>query len=83
MKYTGYNTHRLKEDDPYHRDEVAIAKYFDKEMSKNPQMIGQILNTEYHITTEEQEKIALTVLQWLGTPVGKSFINKIYKTKIL
>jgi len=82
MKYTGYNLHRLKEDDPYHKDEVRIAKMMDQEMRRNPDFIGRILNTDHYITTEEQEKIALSVFQWLGTPVGKAFINQFYNTNI-
>jgi len=84
---TGYNAHRLKENDPYHAKEVTFVKEFNKEISYNNDYMNQIvyknrrsnnlLQIEYDYLTEEEEKIVLSVIQWLGTHVGQSFLERV------
>ena len=81
FKYVGYNTHRLVENDPYYEKEIAFVEEINKELHYNSSFLKQIVRkpTGHNYLTEEEEKVALSVIQWLGTPVGQGFINKVMK----
>lgn len=86
-KYVGYNTHRLKENDDYHKLEVAFVEEINQELKYNPNFldgivqknryVNELLQVEYDYLTEEEEKVALSVIQWLGTPVGQGFLERV------
>jgi hypothetical protein len=77
----GYNQHRLKSDDHYYKKECNFVKVINDEMKHNTVFLSQIVyNGEINIyLTEHEEKVVLSVIQWLGTPVGQSLIDKVNK----
>jgi len=80
-KKYGYNTHRLIPEDEYHEKEIAFIETFNEELKWNSLFIEQIVNKnkKQDYLTEEEEKVALSVIQWLGTPVGQGFLDKVEK----
>jgi hypothetical protein len=75
-KKVGYNDHRLIKDG-YHDLEVAFNEIANKELKYNSMFLNQIANSRKTIyLTDHEEKIVLSVLQWLGTPVGQGFIEQ-------
>lgn len=77
----GFNVHRLREDDPYYKDEITIVSILNQDLELSPNLIADILGKSY--TTEHEDRVFLTVLQWLGTPVGKDFLNRVYDLKLI
>ena len=77
----GFNAHRLKENDPYHKKEIDFVKAINQEIKYNNNTLAQIVNHVDHkeYLEENEEKIVLSVIQWLGTPVGQGFIEKVSK----
>lgn len=77
----GYNKHRLKRDDDYHTLEVAFADTFNEEFGRNWNNLASIVNNPEHksFLTEEEEKAVLSTIQWLGTPVGQGFLERVNK----
>jgi len=78
---TGFNSHRLIKDDPYYAKEIAYVEAINNEFKYSHNYLAQIVNHPEHkmYLTEDEEKIALSVIQWLGTPVGQGFIHKVEK----
>ena len=78
---TGFNSHRLIETDSYHKKEIDFVKVINKELEYNKKFLCQILDGsgKTHYMDEHHEKIVLSVIQWLGTPVGQGFINEVNK----
>lgn len=77
----GFNTHRLKEDDPYYKKECDFVKAINDEINANPNALNEIVNhakSSYYLN-ENEEKVALSVIQWLGTPIGQAFLEKVRK----
>lgn len=79
IQHVGFNDHRLTTD-PYSKHEVLSAELMDKMIESDGTTIPKICGLEY--MEESEERIALSVIQWLGTPVGKSFINEVFGTDI-
>lgn len=77
----GYNSHRLVEGDEYFKKEVNFVKVINQELQWNPRFLAQIINgnDKYYQLSEEGEKIALSIIQWLGTPVGQAFLERVNK----
>jgi hypothetical protein len=77
----GFNSHRLKEDDEYYKKECDFVKAINNEMNYNHQFLAQIVNHSLRKDYLEldEEKIVLSVIQWLGTPVGQGFLEKVSK----
>jgi len=76
----GFRPYRLIETDPYHAKEVAFVKVFNKEMEYNKNFIHQIISSENGFyLSEREETIVLSVIQWLGTPVGQGFLEEVNK----
>lgn len=75
----GFNSHRLKENDSYHKKECDFVKAINHEMKFNNSFLAQIVNHSEHkkYLEDNEEKIVLSVIQWLGTPVGQSFLDKV------
>jgi hypothetical protein len=78
-KRYGYNIHRLKSEDDYYSKEVAFAEAINKELKYSPDMLAQIVGNPERKTwlTEDEEKAVLSTIQWLGTPVGQGFLEKV------
>lgn len=74
----GYGTHRLKRDDKYHADEVRLSDEFAKMNGEYPNLLEQIVfgnDTHCVILDDHEKRLAATIIQWLGTPVGKGFMR--------
>jgi hypothetical protein len=82
MKTSGYKEYRLIKDDPYHEKEIKALEVFNKEYLKDTSFIvfGENPNSGIEpndYLTERDEKVVLGFVQWLGTPIGQSFIEQI------
>lgn len=87
MKTSGFKDYRLKEDDKYYKDEVNALKIFNNEHIQHADLIvfgqkdGASMEANDNLS-EREERIVLGVIQWIGTPVGKSFINKVFDAEL-
>lgn len=83
-RLTGYRDYRLNNDDPYHQRERDFVEVFKKENGYYD-FYSHLCGIEMehgHPTrqpTEDECRIITTVIQWLGTPVGQSFLHKVEK----
>jgi hypothetical protein len=82
MKTSGFKEYRLKKDDKYYSKEIKALTIFNEDHLEHASSIvfGQKDDTgsfpnEY--LTDREEKIVLGVIQWLGTPVGQGFLNRL------
>jgi len=77
----GYNSHRLKVGDPYHKKEIDFVKAINNFIRGNNNTLSEIINSPNNggYLDEHEEKIVLSVIQWLGTPVGQGFLEKVEK----
>lgn len=87
IKHVGLHAYRLA-DDPHGR-EAAFAEEWAKEQAKPP-MLAMMIHSEkaddawatfgrnYYPErlTQREAEIAATVVQWLGSPVGFTFVEK-------
>lgn len=78
----GFSSHRLQPNDLYYADEVALNKTFNDWIRNNPYFWDYMLGCDKdgmhplgHLTPKELQIVATTI-QWLGTPVGKSFLRE-------
>jgi thiaminase len=78
---TGYKAHRLNIEDEYYQDEVAYALAITELIKYDNQFLDTVCAHPRGHLTEGESKVALTVLQWLGTPVGKGYLNKVKEIK--
>lgn len=72
--HQGFNSHRLK-DNPR---EVAFSKQWQEE-----QALGRVLHyilPAKPTVTERDEAVAATVVQWLGSNVGMSFLEQVIRS---
>lgn len=79
--FVGFNTHRLKFNDDYHKKECDFVMAINEELKYNRNFLAQIVNHPEHknYLDDNEEKVALSVIQWLGTPVGQGFLDKVSK----
>ncbi len=77
----GFNAHHLKPDDSYHKKEIDFVMAINEEIKHNNSTLSQIINHPKHKDwlEDDEEKIVLSVIQWLGTPVGQGFLEKVSK----
>lgn len=78
----GYNQHRLKQWDAYYLKEIAFVETLNEEMKYNSSFLAQLVNrpdqpTNHKYLTEDEEKAVLSTIQWLGTPVGQAFLERV------
>ena len=71
--------HRINNPDRYHDKERAFVKAFE-DYDYNYKFDFFAGTDDYgdpvrHLSNQEMS-LVLTVIQWLGTPVGQSFLNK-------
>lgn len=77
--------YRVNNQDPYHEQERQYRKAFDEleksgfDINHFGGMVGGIDRIRY--LTEEEKKIVYSVIQWLGTPVGRSFLKTVQGSK--
>lgn len=82
MKTSGFKDHRLIQDDDYYAKEIKALEIFNKEYLSDADLIvfgqkdGTGCRPKDHLT-EREEKIVLSVIQWLGTLVGQHFISSL------
>lgn len=73
----------VKGGDKYYAKEVKALEIFNREHLKHTSLIvfGQKSDDNFltpnDYLTEREEKIVLSVIQWMGTPVGEGFINQL------
>ncbi len=74
----GHNEHRLTNEE-YNALEVKYVKRMNKLLKQNPQFLDQIVSRkrgdDIDYLNDEERKIVMSVIQWLGTPVGQSFVK--------
>jgi hypothetical protein len=81
----GYNHKRIENTDPYHDKERKYLKVFNDMIENETFNIDYLTGTSQvsgisgpnHFLTREESKLVATVIQWLGTPIGQSFIKKV------
>ncbi len=78
----GFNTHRLNPEDNYCRPEIifqeTFQKRYDRDMYDALKDISGIKRAEgedKHLTDREQ-RLMLSVVQWMGSPSGQGFIEE-------
>lgn len=82
-KFVGFNSHRLKEGDEYHKKEVDFVETFHEDTYyENVEKIVFSTEDQYpHYPksnlTNRELKIVMSTIQWLGTPVGQGFLEKV------
>lgn len=72
----GYRHHRLQTDDEYgyYDAEKAFVEEFQKSFP-SLRNVENIVGADW--LDEGQLKAVVSVIQWLGTPVGKNFVNNV------
>lgn len=74
MAVDGFNTHRLKKDEEYYAKEVLIA---EEVSTWEDYKFNEIVYKEKgKILSKKEKRIMASTLQWLGTPIGKSFLSQ-------
>jgi len=89
-KIVGYRSHRLNPDDPYNADECKLNEIFNKYIKQNKNFWDLLVygssvdygklgnpNIPEKYLSEHELKIVATIIQWLGTPVGKGFLYEV------
>jgi hypothetical protein len=82
FKNVGFNAIRLKkEDGGYFDKEINFVKAINEEMERSSTILAQIVGNPERKTwlDEHDNKVVLSVIQWLGTPVGQGFLDKVSK----
>jgi len=82
MKTSGFKDYRLKEYDKYYEKEINALKNFNEDHLKDADLIVFGVKEGTSMTangtlSDREEKIVLSIIQWLGTPVGQGFIQTI------
>lgn len=78
VEHVGLHTHRL--DREAHMNDAAQmleTRFHDRWTEVAPNMLGYILGSgnERAAVSPDEARIAATVVQWLGTPVGQNFLD--------
>ena len=77
---SGFKDYRLIKDDPYYEEEVKFNELFNREDEKDNWDVIIFGNKDVNhppndTLSEREKKIIAGVIQWLGTPVGNSFLR--------
>jgi hypothetical protein len=75
----GFNAHRLNKDDDYHKIEVKLNEQFNKmELKSINQAIFGVdkFGDPKDFLSVRELTIVASLIQWLGTPVGKQFLEE-------
>ena len=81
----GCKAYRLE--DKSNKLEIAFAEAWDEESNSSPDFFGRLVaakpNGFDYETTDRDEEVAATIIQWLGSDAGQGFINRVMlKTRI-
>ncbi len=77
----GFRPYRLSHD--LNKKELVIVQEITKELGWNPNFLEQIAaveNTDVRYLSERERGIVLSVIQWMGTNVGSSFLERVDTT---
>ena len=77
MKNEGWNSYR--KNDPLHQSELTFAQEWEK-INNNGHVLEYILgshNERHNNLTDRDIQVAATVIQWLGSNVGQSFLETV------
>jgi len=77
----GFNSHRLHKNDDYHKKEIDFVEAINAELKYDRNILAKIVRHGSHCEylQEDEEQIVLSVIQWLGTPVGQGFLERVRK----
>ncbi len=77
LNHTGLRAYRLKDDGPSTLREKAFAELWQQEQESH--LLEYLLGSDNQKgnVTERDAQVAATVIQWLGTAVGQSFMEKV------
>jgi hypothetical protein len=83
MRSSGFKNYRLIPDDKYYEFEIKALEIFNSDHQQHADLIvfGQKPGTAMDANdtlSDREEKIVLGVIQWLGTPVGRGFISRVF-----
>lgn len=73
IKHEGISRHRLE----FSPLEALYAEEWEKQA---PGTLGYLLcgqDKDFHDYTERDAQVAATIIQWLGSPVGSSFVSDV------
>ena len=79
FKVTGFNHSRTK----YNPRELLFVEQINKEIGYSRNVLSQIVyanavnNPLLKKLTPHEEQIVVSVIQWLGSPVGKCFLTQV------
>lgn len=74
---SGFNTHRLRRDESYYKLECLFHDKMNNNLEFNSNFLSSIVYRGENYLTEHEERIVMSVVQWLGTPVGQSFLKSV------
>jgi hypothetical protein len=77
LSHTGLRAYRLKDDGPSTLREKAFTDLWQQEQESH--LLEYLLGSDNQKgnVSERDAQVAATVIQWLGTAVGQSFIEKV------
>lgn len=80
----GFSSHRLESEDFYYEKERTFVDVMKQWTERRMFKLDYFKNSgaQYepmNILTDVEEKIVSTVIQWLGTPVGQSYLSEVEK----
>lgn len=79
---TGFKDYRLIEGDKYYEKEIKAVEIFNRDHLEDADLIvfgqkeGNAFTPNDYLTPREEKRV-LSVIQWLGTPVGRGFLREI------
>ena len=79
FEYVGFHPYRLKKDDEYYKKEIAFVEAINEELRLNSSFLARVVKRDVDspYLDENELKVAMSVIQWLGTPVGQGFLEKV------
>lgn len=75
-KYEGFRPYRYEEN----KKEQLFVKQINQELEYSKSFlkdISGIENSDEKFLSDREEKIIISIIQWIGSPVGQSFIKKV------
>lgn len=88
LQLMGYNVHRLNPENGCPEQEVEFIKFLNKWFKGNPNILNQAIfgaNSQGRpkdYLNDREERIVASLIQWLGSPVGFTFLSDVYNVHI-
>lgn len=78
-RITGFNNHRITRKDPYNQKEELFVDIANRYAGSDPNFLARIVThgDRPDYLTKREEMIIMSVIQWLGTPVGQGFLEQV------